>query len=100
MERKFIQALAECAECVWYLKPISAGECKADTDWEEGVWFGIRGRSGEVLVGTDEGVIKVRTVRRRGNENENKNKSNQLKGARLVPYLILPFLNFAQTEFI
>jgi hypothetical protein len=60
--------MVEFWECIWYLKPNSVGRLKADTRWEEGCVLGIRDRSGEVLVGASEGVIKVRPVRRRGFE--------------------------------
>jgi len=34
--------------------------------WAEGVWLGVRDKSGDMYIGTDIGVIKVRSVRRKG----------------------------------
>ena len=56
----------EFRECVCYLKPNSVGQNKADVRWEEGIWLGIRDKSGETYIGTELGVIKVRSVRRQG----------------------------------
>ena len=57
---------AEFGECVHYLKPDSTGMHKADPRWDTGVWLGMRDRTGEYLIGTENGVIKVRTIRRKG----------------------------------
>ena len=38
--------------------------------WASGIWLGIREESGEAIIGTNKGVIKVRTVRRKGSEAE------------------------------
>eukprot|EP00969_Alexandrium_andersonii_P360287 15454993-Alexandrium_andersonii.AAC.1 len=43
---------------------------KADPRWDTGVWLGMRDRTGEYLIGTDRGVIKVSSVRRRGAKEE------------------------------
>ena len=64
--RKFQRDVVEFGECVWYLKPKSVGRNKAEMRWEEGVWLGVRDKSGEMYIGTDTGVIKVRSVRRKG----------------------------------
>ena len=64
--RALAKALAEFGECVWYLKPKTAGINKADVRWDDGVWLGIHDNSGEVYMGTRAGVIKVRTIRRKG----------------------------------
>eukprot|EP00969_Alexandrium_andersonii_P004886 211855-Alexandrium_andersonii.AAC.1 len=53
-----------------YLKPQSAGVRKADSRWGVGVWLGTRDRAGEYLTGTDEGAIKVWSIRRRGTKEE------------------------------
>ena len=38
---------------------------KIDSDWKDGVWLGIRGRTGERIIGTPEGVVKAWSVKRR-----------------------------------
>ena len=47
------------------MKPNSKGKDKLDAQWESGVWLGLRDASGEPIIGTSEGIIKVRTVRRK-----------------------------------
>ena len=44
--RNFTQAMAECGECIWYMKPNSVGQKKAEIRWEEGLWLVLRDRSG------------------------------------------------------
>ena len=57
--------LIEFGECVHYL-PLSHLELgKAEARWKDGVFLGIRLESGEKLIGTPEGVFKVRSLRRR-----------------------------------
>ena len=56
----------EFEECVWYLKPQSEGMYKFDYRWEIGVRLGVRKESGEVYIRTRDGVLKIRTVRRKG----------------------------------
>ena len=77
----------EFGACAWYLKSTSVGKNKADLRWEERVWLGTRDRSGEVLVGTSEGIIKVRTVRRNGNEGAkwNEEAMSAMKGTPWEP---------------
>ena len=60
----------EFGECIWYLKPKSRGKMKAENKWRGGVWLGIREESGEYIIGTEKGTIKVRTVRRKGSEED------------------------------
>ena len=36
----------------------------ADEKFKEGVWLGMSSRSGEIIIGTDEGIEMARTVRR------------------------------------
>ena len=38
---------------------------KLDISWQDGVFVGYRSLSGEVVVGTADGVLRTRTVRRR-----------------------------------
>ena len=72
--RKFKNATVEMAECVWYLDVGTEGIDKLETRWESGIWLGVRDESGEMIIGTKEGVIKVRTIRRKGTTEERCNK--------------------------
>ena len=38
---------------------------KLDVSWQDGVFLGYRSLCGEVVVGTADGVLRTRTVRRR-----------------------------------
>jgi hypothetical protein len=38
--------------------------------WSSGLWLGIRDESGEAIIGTDEGVMKCRTIKRKGTKEE------------------------------
>jgi hypothetical protein len=85
--KKFTKAVAEFGENVMYLKPKSRGVDKLNTRWGEGVWLGIRELSGEVYIGTEEGVIKVRSIRRKSTEAERWNwiKFQAIKGTPWEP---------------
>ncbi len=84
--RAFRGPVVEFGECVWYLQPKSAGKDKLNSRWGEGVWFGVREESGETLIGTREGVIKVRTIRRKaGAARWNKELMDAVKGTPWEP---------------
>jgi len=87
--RKFNQVVAEFGECTWYLKPKSEGKYKGDIRWEEGIWLGIRDRKGETLVGTANGIVKVRSTRRTCSDEEKWDKGRMavVKG---VPLELVP----------
>ena len=53
-----------------YLKLESEGKNKGESRWKEGIFFGIRDESGEIVVGTNEGTVKARTLRRYGREED------------------------------
>ncbi len=61
----FAKPVAEFGEYVLHAPAMSAGKDKFDARWKEGVWLGIRMESGESLIGTDEGVVKARVLRRK-----------------------------------
>ena len=63
--KKFKGELAEFSEAVWYRKPGMKGKTKFEPRWETGIWLGIRQESGEGSGGTSEGVIKIRSIRRK-----------------------------------
>ena len=87
--KPFGKEVIEFGECVLYLKPGSKGKDKFDPRWEDGIWLGIADRTNEVIVGTSEGVIKVRDIRRKGTNKERWNVSNfnEFKG---VPWEPIP----------
>ena len=62
--RNFRREVCEFGECIWYLKPTSRG-LKLQSRWGGGIWLGVRDESNEAYVGTPEGVLKVRTIRRK-----------------------------------
>ena len=47
-----------------YLKAGTAGKDKLLPRWEYGIWLGIRDESGEIIVGTPDGVVKARDFKR------------------------------------
>ena len=63
--RKLHPDLIEFGECVHYLPLNHLDLGKAEPRWKDGVFLGIRIDSGEKLIGTPEGVIKVRSIRRK-----------------------------------
>jgi len=69
---------------VWYLKPKSKGKDKLKSRWESGVFLGIRDESSDVFIGTDAGNVKVRTIRRKGSEEERWNVV-QVEGMKGTP---------------
>ena len=52
-------------EDVWYMKPGTVGKDKLDVRWHSGVWLGTIERSGESIIGTADGCIKVRSKMRK-----------------------------------
>ena len=60
--------MPELGESIWYLKPGSAGKDELDERWGDGAYLGIMEESSELYVGTKEGIMKVRTFARRGEE--------------------------------
>ena len=85
--KEFKKELVKFGECIWYLKPKSKGKAKAECRWENGVFLGIRDESGEYIVGAPGGAIKVRSIRRKGSEEERWNweEFNGIKGTPWEP---------------
>ena len=77
--------MAEFGESVWFLFLKSKGKNKMKSRWASGIWLGIRDESGEVIIGTDEGVIKCRTVRRKGTKEE-RWASGQVENMKGTPW--------------
>ena len=59
--------MADFGECIMFLpaKDTKTPANKADEKFKDGIWLGLNPRSGEVNVGTDNGVEMARTVRRK-----------------------------------
>ena len=84
--RVFKTPSVEYGICVWYLKAKSAGKDKLNTRWGSGVWLGIREESGEVFIGTEDGVVKCRSIRRKaGPERWNPELFSKVKGTPWEP---------------
>ena len=71
--QEFKNEMLKIGECVCFLKPKSKGKNKTESRCPNGIWLGVREESGEYIVGTSEGVFKVRTVRRKGLEEDSWN---------------------------
>jgi hypothetical protein len=50
---------------LWRRKPIAGALGKLTCLWEDGVYLGIKGGSGEIIIGNLEGVWKSRTIQRK-----------------------------------
>ena len=85
--KKFQKELAEFSECVWYLKAKSKSTPDIKSRWANGVWLGIREESNEIIIGTSEGVIKTRTIRRKADPKDswNADELNAMKGTPWQP---------------
>ena len=49
---------------LWRRKPVGGAMAKLTVLWEEGVFLGVKGRTGEFIVGDSKGVWKTRTIQR------------------------------------
>ena len=86
--REFKIDVCEFGECVWYMKPGTVGKDKFDSKWEEGVWLGVVDSSGEKIIGTADGCIKVRSIKRKSGEDKwNKAMMESVRG---VPWEVIP----------
>ena len=63
--KKMKQPLVEFGESVHFLIPDHGSLGKMESKWRNGIYLGIRMESSEMLVGTSEGVFKVRSIRRK-----------------------------------
>ena len=85
--RPFKKELVEFGECVLYSRPGSRGKDKLDPRWEEGIWLGVKDSSGETIIGTREGVVKVRDVKMKARKEDrwNVHQFNELTGTPWEP---------------
>ena len=62
--------LACLGEKVWYKEFLEAKDKKNnfESDWKEGIWLGHHRSSEEILIGTDSGVARARTVIRQAED--------------------------------
>ena len=72
--KNFNKGVTEMAEIIDYLQLASEGRDKADTRWSRGVYLGINDRTGEVVIGTENGITKARTFRRIADPKERWNR--------------------------
>ena len=83
---KFKRELPEFGESVWYLKPGTTGKDKLDERWGDGVFIGVMEDSSEIFIGTKDGIIKVRTFARRGEEDRWRRKEiDEMRGVPWEP---------------
>ena len=68
--RNFNKEIVKIGECVWYMKPKSKHKKKGDYGWGNGIWLGVKDESGEYIIGTNRGVLKVRSARRKGSHED------------------------------
>ena len=63
------------------------GTSKAEYRWAKGIWLGVREESGDHIIGTDKGVMKVRALRRTGSHAErwDWDEVQKMKGAPWEP---------------
>lgn len=66
--RKFRIYLPEFGECIWYLKSGLVGKDTMNSRWQDGVFLGFREESGEIIVGTNHGVIDVSAYKARSED--------------------------------
>jgi hypothetical protein len=90
--RDYDRPIVEFAECVWYLKSKNRRKGKIDPRWATGVYLGASEDSPEVLIGTPEGVLKVRSIRRQGSAEDRWN-TDLIMGILGVPWQPSPGVN-------
>ena len=76
--RDFVRNVIEFGECVWYMRNKNNKKGKLESNWEPGVFLGIREESSEAVIGTPDGVVKARSFRRKGSEETRWDKDNIL----------------------
>ena len=86
--KDFDGMVIEFGEEVWYMKPGIVGYGKMDVRWHSGIWLGNSERSGEPIIGTEEGCIKVISVRRK--PDGGRWNSEEWKSMKGVPWEAVP----------
>ena len=84
--KDFKGTLCEFGECVWYMHVGITGKNKLDSRWSDGIWLGHIDESGETIIGTKDGCIKVRSVKRKPVEDRwNYAELEQMQGTPWEP---------------
>lgn len=60
---RFSREIQEFGESMLYLLPESVGTHKYDSRWERGIWLGATAASGEYIMGTEKGTLKMGSVK-------------------------------------
>ena len=69
--RRFNREIFEFGERGMYLKPGSVGKDKLEPRWENGHFIGLQDEPAELLIGTDQGVLEVRSNRHHSSASDN-----------------------------
>ena len=87
--KDFNRVIPEFGECILALKLDSVGKAKSKVRWIEAIFLGVREETGELIVGTPEGVIKARDFHKHGSDEErwNVEKFDKFRG---VPWATVP----------
>ena len=72
-----------------YLKLESVGKEKSESRWNEGIFIGVKEETGELMIGTAEGVERARTIRRFAEESD-RWKKEDIEGMKGVPWELIP----------
>ena len=87
--KDFDRPICEFGECIIALRLDSRGKEKSKVRWFLGVFLGVREETGELIVGTPEGIVKARDFRRHGSSQDRWNKK-LFDSFRGVPWATIP----------
>jgi thiol-disulfide isomerase/thioredoxin len=90
--RDYDRVAIEFGECVWYLLNKDKNRGKISPRWATGVYLGSREESNEILIGTSDGVIKARSFRRQGRD-EDRWSRDRIMDVKGVPWEPIPGVN-------
>ena len=94
--KRVLRPMPETGECILYLRPQSVGKDKLDTQWEQGVFAGVRAESGQIYVLSAKGAIKVRDYKRKP-EKERWNQE-EFAGIQGLPWDPVPGRNQVEVK--
>ena len=81
--------MVEFGECILYKTAGLKGKDKMEVRWQSGVFLGVNDTSGEIRVGTSEGVTMARDMRRKSRE-EDRWQADKVKEIIGVPWDMRP----------
>lgn len=92
--RKFRGACCELGEIIMYMKADlnekhAEGTGQWESEWEKGIWLGIKAESGEAIVGTCEGFLKARRLHRCSQVHERWN-AEAIQSMKGTPWEVVP----------